>query len=389
MSVPRLAVLCDMREENWPSMDLVGEMLLTQLQQRHTSSIDATAICPPLHHRLTRVPFLSNGFAFNADRLVNRFGDYPRLVRKLNQAYDLFHIVDHSYSQLVHQLPACRTVVTCHDLDTFRCLLPGNGGETRSSAFRLMMKRTLKGLRKAALVTCVSEATRDQLLEHNLVLPERVIVIPNGVHPSCVPEQNPVADAQAKRLIKGATGKCLNLLHVGSSIPRKRLDILLRVFAALRREFPQAQLIRVGGNFTPEHERLIEEEKLSNSIIVLPHLERDVLAAVYRLATLVLQPSEREGFGLPVIEAMACGTVVVASDLPVFREVGGDAAVYCPLADVKMWSETIIKLLYEQSEQPEQWTKRREKALAQAAKFSWVEYAEKMVSLYRQLLEAN
>jgi glycosyltransferase involved in cell wall biosynthesis len=157
----------------------------------------------------------------------------------------------------------------------------------------------------------------------------------------------------------------------------------------VRREFPCSQLIHVGSKFTPEQESVIGEEQLGKSIIVLPHLERDVLAAIYRQATLVLQPSEREGFGLPVIEALACGTPVVASDLSVFREIGGDAVVYCPVANVEAWSESIIKMFREKDEQPEQWAKRQALAQAQAAKFSWVEYAGKMVSLYQQLLGVN
>ena len=59
----------------------------------------------------------------NADRLLNRFVNYPRYLRQHASEFDVFHIVDHSYAQLVHELPAARTVVTCHDLDTFRCLL--------------------------------------------------------------------------------------------------------------------------------------------------------------------------------------------------------------------------------------------------------------------------
>ena len=67
---------------------------------------------------------------------------------------------------------------------------------------------------------------------------------------------------------------------------------------------------------------------------MLPFLDRATLAAVYRRSALVLLPSEREGFGLPVLEALACGTPVVASDIDALREVGGDAVRYCPAEDV-------------------------------------------------------
>ena len=117
----RLAILCDIAEENWPSMDLVGEMLFEHLQRDHADSFAALRLSPPMRRRFTRIR--SNGHFFNADRLLNRFWDYRRSLRPQIEGFDLFHLVDHSYSQLLHHLPPDRTIITCHDLDTFRCLL--------------------------------------------------------------------------------------------------------------------------------------------------------------------------------------------------------------------------------------------------------------------------
>jgi glycosyltransferase involved in cell wall biosynthesis len=164
--------------------------------------------------------------------------------------------------------------------------------------------------------------------------------------------------------------------------------LLLRVFAAVREQFPDARLIRVGGAFTAAQAALADELHLLNSIVVLPHIDRDVLAAVYRRAALVLLPSEREGFGLPVVEAMACGTPVLASDLPVLREVGGDAAGYCAVGDVNSWSRTIAELLLERNEQSAKWAARRQRSLAQATRFSWSEYAHAMTGIYDQVLKS-
>jgi glycosyltransferase involved in cell wall biosynthesis len=121
--------------------------------------------------------------------------------------------------------------------------------------------------------------------------------------------------------------------------------------------------------------------------MVLPRIESNLLAAIYRRAAVVLQPSEREGFGLPVVEALGCGTPVIASDLPVLREVGGDAAFYCPVGDVASWSEAVTKLLSEtlDDESRARRCDLRQRGLTQAAKFSWAEYAKKMVALYGEL----
>lgn len=365
-------------------MDLVADMLLHDLHQRHAGTIAASRLAPLMRRRFTRNGTMS-GELFNADRLLNRFWDYPRFLRRQSAEFDLFHIVDHSYGQLAHELPPERTIITCHDLDTFRCLLNGQT-ERRSVLFKTMTGRILSGLRRAARVACNSAATRDELLAHELVAPERAVVVPNGVHPACSPEANPEADRKAARLLGPARANRFDILHVGSTIARKRIDVLLRVFAALRKDFPGARLIRVGGPFTPQQTKLIEQLNLTEALVVLPHLERDVLAAVYRRASVVLQPSEREGFGLPVIEAMACGTPVVASCLPVLREVGGEAAIYCPVGDVLSWTEAVTQLLIEKSQRPQRYIQRTAAARAQAAKFTWDEYAKKMISIYQELL---
>lgn len=386
MGVHHLAVLCDLLEENWPSMDLVGEMLLTSLESDHGDFIAPTRICPPMRRWFMRIP-TAGGNSFKADRFLNRYWSYPRCLRGMNGEFDLFHVVDHSYGHLIHQLPPDRTVVTCHDLDAFRCLLYPTDNH-RSRLYRAMARHVFSGFCKAARVTCDSVATRKELLAHSLLAAERVVVVPNGVHPTCSSDPDPVADAEAMRLLAPASADAVDILHVGSTIPRKRIDVLLRVFAALRVEFPKVRLIRVGGPFTVAQTALIEQLDLSESIVVLPFLDRPVLASVYRRAAVVLQPSEREGFGLPVIEALACGTPVVASDIPVLREVGGEAVAYCRVADVAAWSESVIKLLWERHQQPHQWSARRSVGIAQAAKFSWAEYTNKMVALYRELLES-
>jgi glycosyltransferase involved in cell wall biosynthesis len=228
-------------------------------------------------------------------------------------------------------------------------------------------------------------ATRAELLAHGLVEPERAVVVPNGVHPSCSPQADPRADEEAARLLGEPVDDVFELLHVGSTIPRKRIDVLLNVFAAVRKEFPSARLVRVGGNFTREQLRLVDQLDLARSISVLPHLERKVLAAVYRRAALVLQPSEREGFGLPVIEALACGTAVVASDLPVLRETGGVAARYCSVANILGWTETVVESLLEMKHQPQAWSERRKAGTVQAGNFSWAKYASQMAKLYDSL----
>src|SRR5436305_4628429 len=380
----RVAIVCDFVEEGWPSMDLVAEMLLDHLRKDHSDVIAAKRVCPPMRRRFTRH---SDGKRFNADLFINRFWDYPHFARRLLSEFDLFHVIDHSYGQLVHELPSERTVITCHDLDTFQCLLDPER-EPRSVFFRKMMNRSLSGFRRAARVTCDSVATRAQLLNHDLVPAERAVVVPNGVHPSCSPDPHPAADAQVAKMLGAEANGQIDLLHVGSTIPRKRIDVLLKVFSGVREVLPSSRLLHVGGAFTPEQSKLLTQLRLHESVLALPKVGRDVLAALYRRAALVLLPSEREGFGLPVVEAMACGTPVVASDLDVLREVGGSAATYCSVGEVAAWSKSVIELLRLRCTDERQWDKLRTAGITQAAKFTWREYVARTVELYREVLSS-
>src|SRR5437867_4328058 len=129
----RLAILSDFSEEQWPSMDLVAQMLLVHLERFHSQAITATRVCAPFRRRFTRLGNSSR--LVTADRFLNRWRDYPRFVEQLDGSFDLYHVVDHSYSHLLHNLPSRRAIVTCHDLDAFRCLIEPNQ-EHRSKLFR-------------------------------------------------------------------------------------------------------------------------------------------------------------------------------------------------------------------------------------------------------------
>lgn len=391
----RVAVLCDYPEEHWPSMDLTAEMVLSHLASGHSAEFSASRVCPPFRHRLSRLPVLGRrGAARNADRLLNRMVDYPRALGRISRRgeYDLFHLVDHSYSQLLHILPPGRAVVTCHDLDTFRCLLEPDA-EPRPRWFLAMARRILDGLRKAAAVACDSAATRDGLLAHGIISADRLHVVHLGTHPECSPFADPPADAEAARLLGPADPSAPpDLLHVGSNIPRKRVDVLLSVFACVLRSTPGARLVKVGGAFPPELQRLAHDLGVADSVVTLPFFspqssrDRSILAAVYRRASLVLQPSEAEGFGLPAAEALACGTPLLVSDIPVLREVAGDAAVYRTVGDVPSWTEAAVSLLDERRRSDPSYLSRRASGLDRARLYSWTAHADRLSSIYRDVL---
>jgi len=370
----RVAVIADLLEERWPSMDLIAEMVMAHAGGNGT----------PVDPVLLRPEFRAMRLPRNLQRYVRRFWSYPRWLRS-QPAADVYHIVDHSYAHVAAELPAERVVVTCHDTDAFRTIL--SPGLRESHLPRPLVQRVLDGLGRAALVVCDSEAVRTELVQQSLIPDSRIAVVPIGAHPSCRVTPEPDADRAAAALT-GPAG-CIGLLHVGSTIPRKRIDLLLECLRRVSARRPEAVLWRVGGPFTPAQLRQVSELGLQDRVRVMPFVSRPVLAALYRRAALVLLPSEREGFGLPVVEGLACGTPVVCSDLAVLREVGGEAAEYCPVGLPDAWADRVLALLDEREHDAQGWTARCDAGLQRAAAFSWERYGAAMSQVYARVAAAG
>jgi glycosyltransferase involved in cell wall biosynthesis len=381
----QLAVLCDYPEEQWPSMDLCAEMLIRHLQTGHASQLHTSQIRPPFHWRWSRLPGLqTHRLTYNGDRLLNRFWDYPRYLRRYCQSFDRYHIADHTYAHLAHHLPSNRTGVFCHDIDAFRSLIEP-AQEPRPAWFKTMSNHILQGLQKAAVVFYSTHSVRQQIEHYKLVNGDRLVHAPYGIPSEFTPSDStfPISEIQNSKFNTQLSTPFPTppfLLHVGSCIPRKRIDVLLNVFAAVRHTHPSMQLVKVGGEWTDAQRTQIEQLGVGRAVLHLQGLDREAIATLYRQATLVLLTSEAEGFGLPVVEALACGAIAVVSDIPVLREVGGNAAVYCPVANIPAWTTTINQLLH----CPQQACDRHSR-LAHAQTYSWAKHAQIVAETYQQL----
>lgn len=357
-------------------MDLVAEQLYRELTQRHADRFDTKMNCARWSSRITTL-LGSGGTARNLERLYNRLVIYPRHVKRTARDFDLFHLADHSYSQLLHALPADRTGIFCHDLDTFRCLLEP-AVEPRPRWFRGMAQRILNGFRKAAVVFYSTEEIRRQILMHSLIDPTKLVQAPLGTAEEFTanPPPQPV-------IIPGIEPDQPFILHVGSCIPRKRIDVLLDVFAQIRTAHPALRLLKIGGQWTSQQQQQIDRLGIGSAISAIGFQSREVVAESYRRAQAVLVPSEAEGFGLPVIEALACGGVVLASEIPVLREVGAHAINYARVGDVAGWTAALDTILRGQS------LATREQRLTRAELFSWRHHAQVIADTYAALLEGN
>ncbi len=234
-------------------------------------------------------------------------------------------------------LLARRSIVMVHDLAT----LVEPDWFTRS--MRLYGSLTLAAARRSEVVLTVSESVRGEL-EGRGVDPGRLVVIPPAVDPSFEPADDAVVAAVRQRL--GLHGPYLVL--IGWADPRK--DAATAV-AAHRRAMGEVahQLVLVGGRHPafapvalPDVATVVETGYLS---------ERD-LRGVLTGATALLYPSRYEGFGLPPLEAWACGTPALLSDIPVLRESTGGRAQYVPPGDVDAWADAVVTVLRDRPSAP-------------------------------------
>lgn len=360
----KLGLLSDFLEEGWPSMDLcaerlkvwlpeVGDWQVTELRPAYRGN--ALVRWLPRHGRLSRT-------LRNAARWWNRQRVYPAAARRSAAAHDRFHIVDHSYAFLAHALPAAKTTVYCHDLDAFRCLIDP-AAEPRPRWFRDMAARTLGGMQRAAAVFYSTRAVGDRIEALQLIPAQRLVHAPYGVDEAFVPaEEGAVWPAALAGLDQGPW-----LLHVGGTIPRKRIDRVVRIMERLRQRDPRWRLVKVGADWTAEQQTSMRQLVADGAVVHLGKVDLATLIQAYQRTAGVLVTSDAEGFGLPVIEAMACGARVLASDLPVLRETGGASGRYVDGDDVDGWVDAILA-----ADSPGD----RADRIAWARRFSWRAHAQ-------------
>jgi glycosyltransferase involved in cell wall biosynthesis len=274
----------------------------------------------------------------------------PRLLRRLGA--DLVH------TQYVPPLrPPCPAVVTVHDLSFAR--RPTLMGRKDRLVFSTLVPRAV---RRAARVLTVSERTRRDLLELYGVPPDRVVVTPNGVDPAFHPAEAGTSEQASYNLLQGSY-----VLAVGAI--QRRKNHLAAVEAASQVGLP---LIVVG----PVKDTAVEDELRRRGARLEGYVETERLAELYRGAACLVQSSLFEGFGLPIVEAMASGTPVVVVREPALEEVAGGAAV---LVDEDGLADGIRRALADRE-------RLSAAGLERARAFSWRTTAEQTLAIYQEIL---
>jgi glycosyltransferase involved in cell wall biosynthesis len=294
------------------------------------------------------------------------------LLRRLRARPEVPHFVHHHLARFGPRLRR-PYLVTAHDLIRWTDLTgtdPLISRPTRRDGH--YVRRDVDGIRSATAVIAVSRTTRRELIARLGLDPARIAVVPHGLDHALF---RPVE----RRLVDGPY-----VLFVGSEHPRKNLVGLLEAFALLRRDRPGLRLVKVGAPGDSEAEfgaptrRALDRWGLADAVHLTGEVSDADLVAYYSGARCLVLPSRAEGFGLPVLEAMACGCPVVASTAGALPEVVGDAGAVVDPGDVRTLVAAVGRLL----DDPVLRARYRDAGLRRAAAFSWEGAAAETARVY-------
>ena len=314
----------------------------------------------------------------NLDKLWFEQVSFPRACRAVGAA--LAH-VPYFASPL---LPSVATVVTVHDL--IPLLVPGY---RRPALVRAYTRLVSRAARRAALVLTDAEATRAEVIRHLGLPPERVRAVPLAAAAA----YRPLADGRVLAAVRARYALPETyLLYLGGYDQRRNLSTLFRALALARSRDPALPLLALGGPlpaadtpFTPDPRRLAAEAGVSAGVRFLGRVPEEDKPALYSGALAFLFPSRYEGFGLPVLEALACGAPAVVAHATTLPEVAGPGALYVEPDDVAGWAAAIVRLVQDGALR----ALLRARGLAHAARFSWERTARETVAAYRQVLAGS
>jgi glycosyltransferase involved in cell wall biosynthesis len=238
--------------------------------------------------------------------------------------------------------------------------------------------------RKARHVLTVSEHSRKDIITTYGLPPDRVTAVPLAPDPQFAPVEDRGVIAEVRR--RYDLGEEY-LLHVGSITPRRNIDRLLEAFAGVRRRAPHLTLVLAGRVEPPSPpvEVAIRRKGLTDVVRVTGYVRPEDLPALYAGAAAVVYPSLYEGFGLPVLEAMACGVPVLTSNNSCLPEVAGDAALLVDPLDTGAIAEGIWSILSDMALR----NRLTRAGLARAAEFTWERTARETLAVYRRSLSLD
>jgi len=320
---------------------------------------------------LERFPKITTPLSYKPWRLSAMLAHFTRIPQDhLFSGVDLFHATDH----LLPYFRRVKSVFTLHDL--IFLFHPETHKPLNRWFLTLMMPRFL---RAADAIIAVSECTKRDAIRFYGIPEEKITVIYEGVNPRFRP-----VGPEAMAAVRARYGLPEHfILYVGTIEPRKNLTVLLEAFSNLQSAICNLHLVFVGkkGWLYEGFFHRLRELGLEDRVIFTGYVPDEDLPAIYSAADLFVFPSLYEGFGLPVLEAMACGTPVVCSNTSSLPEVAGDAALLVDPTDVRALAGAMERALRDEI----LWATLRAMGMEKARQFTWEEAAQKTLTVYRRV----
>jgi glycosyltransferase involved in cell wall biosynthesis len=323
-----------------------------------------------------RVPKAAKWLAY-----ADKFLVFPRELRSAVRWADVVHLCDQGNAVYTRYLQDVPHVVTCHDLLAIRSALGELADQHTGPTGRIYQNMILSGLKRAQYVACVSGATQRDLLRIAPRMQTGTCVVYNGLYRRF----DPVPAGEASIALTGLrlAPDDTYVLHVGGNQFYKNRKGVLDIYAALRKlpEWSTTRLVMAGKPMTPELKARVDHHRLAGHVIEAANPTDDQVHALYSRALALIFPSLFEGFGLPVIEAQACGCPVFASNRAPMTEIGGDAAVYFDPAMPEQAAGIVAEHL-------DCLPAMRAKGIENARRFSTERMLEGYVAAYRHVIES-
>jgi glycosyltransferase involved in cell wall biosynthesis len=285
----------------------------------------------------------------------------------------LFHATDFV---LPPTLPKTRTLLTVHDLSFARA--PESAAPRLKAYLEAVVPRSA---RRADHILADSAATKADLIALYGTPEAKITVLYSGVSDAFRPVRDSAAQAAVRA--KYGIGDAPYVLSVGTLQPRKNYERLMQAFAALPPRWKDLKLVIVGGRGWLDAPIYDCARAMRERVILTGFADEADLPALYSGAACLAFPSLYEGFGLPVLEGMACGTPVLTSNVSSLPEVAGDAALMVAPHSVEAIQAGLLALLEEDSAAR---AARLTRGFAQAARFTWRSAAQRLRAIYAQLL---
>ncbi len=293
---------------------------------------------------------------------------YPIKIR-LQTRTGIAHVLDHSYAFLLGSVPqGVKTIVTVHDLLPLR--EPDGLSEKALARFRARVE----WVKKADVILSDSIATRDDLIELIGADGGKIRVLPLGA-------DLPKIGERTEKLPPEVSGRFL--FSIGGYMKRKNLEILPRMLESVRRSNPSVTLVRAGARLPEPLVKEFARRCGEGALVELGVVSDDLLSALYQSAAATVIPSRYEGFGLPVLEAMARGCPVISARTTSLPEVGGDAAFYFEVDDPEDAAGKALQIL---NADPVGLGIVKERGIERARNFTWDIHFNNLLEIYRDVI---